>query len=163
MVGLITAIIIFNFIAFKVATKKLSTNRIVHIIAFTLVLQTSFDLYIEFKYHGYWYFTKGIEYSGLLAHLFVVPPVNVLFIKWYPHHAKWWKVFLYYLVWEIGTLGYEFLALLPEPWGYFHYGWWNIGYSIILNPILLILLYFYYKWIVKIEKSACKHYERGLL
>ena len=66
MVGLITAIIIFNFIAFKVAAKKLSTNRIVHIIAFTLVLQTIFDLYIEFKYHGYWYFTKGLSIQDCL-------------------------------------------------------------------------------------------------
>ena len=109
-------------------------------------------------------FYQGIEYSGLLAHLLLVPPVNVLFIKNGIHIMRMVESSFYIITMGNGTLGYEFLALLPEPWGYFHYGWWNIGYSIILNPILLILLYLYYKWIVlKIEKSACNHYERGLL
>ncbi|MGE8204542.1 hypothetical protein ACQKP0_08250 [Heyndrickxia sp. NPDC080065] len=163
MVGLIIAIIIFNFIAFKNIKKRLTTNQIIHICVFTIAFQTSFDIFIEMKYHGYWYFSKGIEYSDLIAHLFVVPPVNLMFLKWYPFRSKFWKLFLYYVLWEIVTLLYELVALLPEPWGYFHYGWWNVWHTLIINPILFIILRSYYKWIVKKEKEAVEHYRRGTI
>lgn len=42
-------------------------------------------------------------------------------------------------------------TLLPEPWGYFHYGWWNFWYSVVINSLLLLILWGYYKWILKLE------------
>lgn len=60
MIGLIAAIIVFNFIAFK-TNKILTTNQIVHIWAFTIAFQTVFDVYVEFKYHGYWYFAEEVD------------------------------------------------------------------------------------------------------
>lgn len=163
MIGLLLAIFIFNFIAYKYSRKKLTKNQIVHIIAFTIGFQMTFDLFIEFKYHGYWYFSKEIDYRGLVAHLLVVPPVNVMFISWYPFHAKLRKQLQYLFIWEIVTLSYELLALLPEPFGYFHYGWWNLLHSIIMNPILFLILILYFKWIKKLEEEAMKQNERGIL
>ncbi|WP_010174049.1 hypothetical protein [Bacillus coahuilensis] len=49
---------------------------------------------------------------------------------------------------------YEVLALLPEPLGYFHYGWWKLKYSMLIDPILLMILIVYYKWIVKVENEV---------
>jgi hypothetical protein len=43
------------------------------------------------------------------------------------------------------------LTLLPEPWGYFYYGWWNLWHSAILNPVLLLILLGYYKAVCKLE------------
>jgi hypothetical protein len=56
-------------------------------------------------------------------------------------------------VFVLGLLGYESMTLLPEPWGYFHYGWWNLWHSVVLDPVLLVILIIYYKWICRIEKD----------
>lgn len=156
MIGLILAVVIFNFIAFK-TNKTLTANQIVHIWAFTIALQTTFDMYIECKYHGYWYFDKEIEWVGLLPHLVLLPPVNLIFLNWYPYKAKMFKQILYFFVFVMLILIYEMVALLPEPWGYFHYGWWKLWHAAIIDPILLIILLKYYKWICRLEKRSISH------
>lgn len=154
MIGLLIAIILFNYLAFK-GNKTLTGNQIVHIWVFTVAFQTLFDLFVEFKYHGYWYFDKEIDYSGLLPHAFLVPPVNMIFLNWYPYKSKVIKQIFYVLIFIIVILIYEAITLLPEPWGFFHYGWWKLWHAAILDPILLFMLLGYYKWICKLEKNAC--------
>lgn len=153
MIGLIAAIIVYNFIAFK-TNKKLTANQIVHIWTFTIAFQSLFDLFIEFKYHGYWYFAKGVEWTGVLPHIFLVPAANIIFLNWYPHKNTVIKKMFFVTLFVIVILIYEIVTLLPEPWGYFHYGWWKIWHAVILNPILLLILLGYYKWICKLEKKA---------
>ncbi|MED4206445.1 hypothetical protein [Neobacillus mesonae] len=153
MIGIIIAILVFNFIAFR-NNKLLSANQIVHIWTFTIALQTSFDMYMECKYQGYWYFKKEIEFLGLLPHLFLIPPVNIIFLNWFPYKAKRSKQIIYLAGFVIAILMYEVITLLPEPWGYFHYGWWRLWHAAILDPILLIILLQYYKWICRLEKAA---------
>jgi hypothetical protein len=148
LIGLILAVILFNLIAFK-TNKTLSQKQIAHIWAFTIAFQLSFDLFIDLKYHAYWYFTKKIEWVGLIPHAFLVPPVNMLFLNYYPSHNSLGKQIKYFLYWEMGLLSYELMALLPKPWGYFHYGWWNLGFSAAVNPMLLIILTMYYKKFIK--------------
>ncbi len=64
---------------------------------------------------------------------------------------------LKYQAYWYGTQGVDWpllhITLLPEPWGFFHYGWWTLWHSAILNPILLIILLGYYKWVWKIENK----------
>jgi hypothetical protein len=48
---------------------------------------------------------------------------------------------------------YEMITLHPEPWGYFHYGWWNLWYSAIIAPVLLLITLGYYKWGLKLENK----------
>lgn len=155
MIGLLIAIILFNYLAFN-KNKILTTNQIVHIWTFTIALQVLFDLFIEFKYHGYWYFNKGIDWAGLLPHIFLVPAANMIFLNWYPYKAKIIKQILYLLIFVIVILIYEGVTLLPAPWGYFHYGWWNLWYAAVLDPFLLLILLRFYKWVCKLEKNACK-------
>ncbi|MFS0881176.1 hypothetical protein [Metabacillus niabensis] len=151
MLGLIIAIIIFNFIAFR-TNKNLTKNQIVHIWTFTIALQGIADLYIDQKYHGYWYFSKGIEWESLLTLTLIIPPVNMMFLNWYPFGTTLFKHAMYYFYWVLFMVVYEMIALLPEPWGYFNYGWWTIWYSALVNPFLLMLVLNYYKWVSKIEK-----------
>ncbi|KHD84729.1 hypothetical protein [Heyndrickxia ginsengihumi] len=152
MIVLLLSIFIFNWIAFTM-NKRLTTNQTVHIWCFTNAFQMTFDLFVEFKYYGYWYFTKKIEWLGQLPHLLIVPPVNIIFLNWYPFRKKLRKRILYILLWSIGLICYELTVLLPEPFGYFHYGWWKIWYTVILDPILLVILVLFYKWICKIESN----------
>jgi hypothetical protein len=150
MIGLTTAIILFNFIAFT-KNKRLTTNQIIHIWTFTISVQNIFDVFVDLKYHGYWYFTKDVSWKELLARTMLLPPVNMMFLNWFPFEYPLRKKIVYFVAFVICILIYELVTLLPEPWGYFHYGWWNLMHSAILDPILFIILLRYYKWISSIE------------
>ncbi|GGM38067.1 hypothetical protein GCM10011351_25300 [Paraliobacillus quinghaiensis] len=152
MIGLIIAIFLFNIVAFR-TNKRLTKNQIVHIWSFTIILQMAFDGYIDHKLQGYWYFSKDVDLLDLPTVTLLIPPVNMMFLNWYPFNATLFKKVLYYLYWLIPLVLYEVIALLPEPLGYFNYGWWRLEYSIFIDPLLLIILVKYYKWISKIEKS----------
>ncbi len=152
MLGLIIAIVVFNLVAFK-ANKTLTANQIVHIWTFTIAFQVCFDVFMEFDFHAYWYFSKDIEWEGLIPHLFVVSPVNMMYLNWFPFHSIKIKQFFYIVIFVIAILMYELLTLLPEPWGYFHWGWWKFWHAVVLDPILLLIVLSYYKWIVMLEKN----------
>ena len=150
MLGLIIAIIIVNLIAFS-TNKRLSINQIVHIWMFTIAFQMNFDFYVDLEHHGYWYFTKNKDWKELPTNIMLVPPVNMIFLNFFPLGKDKLKQVTFFIIFLIGILIYEVIALLPEPWGYFHFGWWNLGYSAILDPILLLILLGYFKWIRWIE------------
>lgn len=153
MIGLVLAIIIFNVVAFT-TNKRLTKNQIVHIWVFTIAFQVLFDAYIDVEYHGYWYFDKSTSFEDLFTLTVLIPPVNIMFLNWYPFKHSILKQFVYLFVWVIAIILYELMTMLPEPWGYFHYGWWSIWHSVALDPFLLVSVLFYYKWICKIEKAS---------
>ncbi|MGM0923312.1 MAG: hypothetical protein ACQEWW_19205 [Bacillota bacterium] len=153
MTGLIIAIILFNFIAFK-TNNRLTANQIVHIWTFTIALQGLGDIYIDTKYNGYWYFSKDIDgWSEIPTLTMLIPPVNMMFLNWYPFGRPFHKRIIYVFYWVIGIVIYEAITLFPEPWGYFSYGWWNLWYSAIIDPLLLLIVLGYYKWICKLENK----------
>jgi len=154
MIGLIISITVFNIIAFNI-NKRLTANQIVHIWTFTIAFQCLVDIIVEFKYHGYWYFSQGVDWMGIPAHTVLIPPVNMLVLNGYPFERGMMKKVMYIAVWTIGILVYETIALLPEPWGYFHYGWWKRWYAALVDPVLFFILLKYYKWICKLERQVC--------
>ncbi|MFC0273415.1 hypothetical protein ACFFIX_18605 [Metabacillus herbersteinensis] len=154
MILLLASVIGFNAIAFK-KVKGISKNKIVHIWVFTITFQLFFDIFIDLKYHGYWYFTKAIDWVGIPAYIMLIPPVNLLFLYWFPFKSSIIKKLQYFVIWEILLLIYEVVSQIPHPFGFFHYGWWKLWYSVLLNPILLIILLGYYKWISKLENEVC--------
>ncbi|MDP4086871.1 MAG: hypothetical protein Q8934_20095 [Bacillota bacterium] len=156
MIGLIISILIFNFVAFK-TNNKLTKNKIVHIWLFTAAFQQAFDVFINFKYKGYWYFNKDIDFAGALPYFFLVPPVNIIFLNWYPFGSTLLKRISFIILWTIGILLYEAFTLLPKPIGFFHFGWWTFWIEAIVSPILLYILIRYYKWICTIEKEVIKN------
>lgn len=155
MIGFITAIILFNLLAFA-TNKRLNINQVLHIWTFTIAFQAVTETYTDFKYHGYWYFTKEINWWVLPAFTMLIPPVNIIFLNWYPFRQGLSKQILYILCWVIAITLYELIALLPEPWGYFRHAWWSIWYSLLVYPVLLIAVLQYYKWICKIENQIKK-------
>ncbi|RAS80276.1 hypothetical protein [Priestia endophytica] len=151
MIGLMIAIILFNTIAFTM-NRRLTINQIVHIWTFTIALQVLVDLYIDGKYHSYWYFNENTEWRDLFTLTILIPPVNMMFLNGYLCGRSFPKRMMYIFYWVIAIRLYEAITLLPEPWGYFHHGWWNLWYSLLVNPFLLGMVLFYYKWIRKMEK-----------
>ena len=153
MVGIIIAVILFNLIALKVK-KRLTRSEMLQIWLFTSLFQLMFDLFISFKYHGYWYFNKGIDWGSLPVYLCLVPPVNIIFLNIYPLKSTFWKQVSFFLAWNVGIVIYEIITLLPEPWGYFHYGWWKLYHSAIINPFLLFSLMGFYKLVSRLEREG---------
>ncbi len=151
MILLFSSIVLFNFIAHKFA-KRLSDNQICHIWCFTIALQVMFDLFMEYQYKAYWYFDKEVDFSGLLAHLFLIPPVNIIFLNWYPSKSSILKQVGYIAIWTCFVVIYEFISILPEPIGFFHLGWWEIWFDLFVAPTLFITLLGYYKYILILEK-----------
>lgn len=153
MVGLIVSIFIFNLIAFK-TNKRLTPSQIVQIWTFTTGFQLLFDMIVEFKYESYWYFEQGVEWMGLLPRTFLIPPVNIIFLNWYPYSKGILEKLAFLCLFVAGILLYELATLLPEPWGYFNYGSWKIWYSAIVDPFLLLVLLRFYKWIILLETKG---------
>ena len=73
MIGLILSVLIFNILAFK-TNKRFTANQIVHIWMFTIAAQHIFDVFINFKFHGYWYFTQETDWQGIFAYTVLIPP-----------------------------------------------------------------------------------------
>jgi len=151
MIGLLIALAIFNFSAFTFC-KRLTGNQILHIWSFTTAFQVIFDLFVEFKYHGYWYFTKDVDWQGLLPHSILLPPVNMMLLNWYPFNRRLRYNALYLILWDLGIGLYELVTLFPRPWGYFNYGWWTIWHTLIINPVLILILVTYFQLVKKLEK-----------
>ena len=156
MIGLLIAVALFNFFAIKL-NKRLNINQVLHIWMFTSTFQLLFDIFVDFKYLGYWYFTKEIDWISILNIIFLVQPVNIIFLNYYPFKKRLGSRIFFILCFNLLILLYEKIALLPEPWGYFHYGWWKIWYSAILNPFLLLVLISYYRYIIYLEKKIIRH------
>lgn len=154
MIGLATGIVVFIFIALK-TNKRLPMNHVLQIWTFSAALQTGFDVYMIMKYKGYWYFERdAIEFAAILPHLFLVPAVNIIFLNKYPFDNRLIKRVLCIAIWTVGIVIYELITLLPEPWGFLRYGWWNIWYSALLDPILFFILVKYYRLVKRLDKKV---------
>src|SRR5690242_19940192 len=104
MIGLITAIIIFNLISFK-TNKRLTFNQILHIWTFSVAFQSVFDVFVVYKYEGYWFFKKNVlEWASILPHLLLVPPVNIMFLNWFPFRTKVTKQISYIFLFTIACV-----------------------------------------------------------
>jgi hypothetical protein len=114
----------FNIVAFK-TNKTLTFKEIAHLWVFTIAFQVTCDSYVDLKYHGYWYITQSVDWADLLTVTVLIPPVNMMFLNWFPFQRSLFKKFIYFSCWEVILLAFELLTLLPKPWGYFHYGWWQ--------------------------------------
>ncbi|MCS0788878.1 hypothetical protein [Cytobacillus pseudoceanisediminis] len=156
MILLIASIIAFNMIAFKI-NKKMTPSQVLQIWTFTIAFQMLFDLIVEFKHHHYWYFSPDVEWAGLLPRLFLIPPVNIIFLNGYPFSKGVLKKMVYLLFFVAAIILYEMAALLPEPWGYFNYGTWKIWYSIMVDPFLLLSLALFYKFLILLEQKSSLH------
>lgn len=153
MIGLATGIVVCIFIVLKM-NKRLPMKHILQIWTFSAAFQTGFDVFMIVRHKGYWYFDREtIEYAAILPHLLLVPAVNIIFLNRYPFNRPRIKRVLYVAIWTVGIVIYELITLLPEPWGFLRYGWWNIWYSAGLDPILFFILVKYYRLIRRLDKK----------
>lgn len=80
MIGLLVAILVFNSIAFK-TNKCFTAKQMAHIWMFTIAFQLNFDVFVEIKYFGYWYFTQDVDWKAFPTHTVLLPPVNIMILN----------------------------------------------------------------------------------
>ena len=85
MLGLIIAVILFNSVAF-ITNKRLLKIKWLHLDIYHIIT-ILMDVYFSVKYHGYWYFNKGVEWTDLPAFTLLGAPTIMLFLNWYPLHT----------------------------------------------------------------------------
>jgi hypothetical protein len=136
MILLFISIFLFNLIA--LIKNKIPSIRNVSIWTFTIAFQVVFDMIVEFKYNGYWYFDKGVDWFGILAHTALIPPVNIMLLSWFPFNTNLFKQAIYITCWTVGVIVYEALVLLPEPWGFFPLDGGSCGMMYLLSLFLYL-------------------------
>ena len=146
------AVILFNTVAF-LTVKKLTKSKILHMAIFTILFHLIVDLFLSYKYQGYWYFNKEIEWLDIPAITLLSPAAILMFLDRYPFRKSFFKRILHIIFWSVLIVMYEAVSLLPEPWGYFRYGWWKLGYSALVYPILFSVALLYYNWVLCIEEK----------
>lgn len=151
MVGFWVSLFVFNVLAFFFH-HRLSNVQILCVWLFTVSFQTITDVFLDFHYQAYWYFTKEVEWLTLPNVLFLVPPVNIIFLHFFPFGEGKKKQLVYLFGFTVTILLYELFTLLPQPLGYFHYGWWEFYYSALLDPFLLLSVVGFYKFVLFLEK-----------
>jgi hypothetical protein len=135
MIFFFALLVTLIFICF-IAERKVSWLEIYTSTFFACWLRLKVDGFLAYKYHYYYYFDGGISYYTI----FFFPlfgAVNYLVINWFPYEAnKGTKVF-YILSWTAWSIFIEIASVLG---GFFHYDGWQILYSIIWYPLLIIML-----------------------
>jgi len=133
---LIISIIIFNFIAFFIP-KNITRYEMFTTTLFALLLQALTDVFLDAKYHLYFYFTKEINWLALLAMFGIYPALNIIYLNYYIDKKTVFAKASYIFQWTIFSLLFEWLSVQS---GYFVYNGWKLWYSGMCYPIIYILL-----------------------
>jgi hypothetical protein len=150
MLFLIATVITVNLIVYFIP-KKISNIDMYVSSLLAVILASLADLYLDVKLLWYWYFSKEIEWSWLILLLGGIPSFTILYMNFFPFYKNVWIRTLYIICWSTFFTGFELISVYIA--GILHYGKWNIGYSALCYPVLLLLLYLncllIRKWIKK--------------
>ncbi|WP_208588622.1 CBO0543 family protein [Gracilibacillus suaedae] len=134
--------------------KKISYYEMYTTSLFSTVLQLITDVYLEFKYRLYWYFSPGVDYITLWVVFWIFPAVNIMFLNFYPKTGTLLIKSLYILGWSLFAISYEGVAVYQSD--FFHYNGWKLVYSVPVYPVLYILLLLNWKIINKLHRKNYK-------
>ncbi len=147
---LFISVIIFGLVIYLMP-KRISYFEMYTTSLFSTVLQLITDIYLEFKYNFYWYFSPGVDYITLWVVFWIYPSVNILFLNFYPTNKKFSTSVYYILGWTLFALVYEWVAV---NYGFFQYNGWKLWYSAIIYPFLYLLLYINWKIIRRLYRLS---------
>ncbi|WP_040203400.1 CBO0543 family protein [Neobacillus jeddahensis] len=143
MIFLILLVIVFNLIAILIP-KRISGIEILTTTLFSLYLETMANVFLDLKYDLYGYFTKGVNWASLLYVLGVYPPVNIVYLNYFPYKKQLLRKVVYILLWSVFAYIFEFLFLKT---GTFYYNGWKFWYSVIIYPLLYLILVGFHKFV----------------
>lgn len=135
-------VIIVLIVAFKIKRKR-TRHEVLATVLFGLLMNFVTDLYLDLKYHLYWYFDKHeIDWAYLIV---AIGGVGILYIifNYFPVKSRAIKKLLYIFVWTWILVLLELYAVKIEV---LHYGKWNPLYSAVVYFISMHILYFVLKY-----------------
>jgi hypothetical protein len=132
---LILSLIIFYLIAILMP-KRISWLQIWSVTLFSLVLENMSDMVLDLKLNLFGYIAPGNQWSGFLP-IFLYPPINAIFLNYFPYDKRKFSKLLYILGWTVFCLVYEVGALRS---GFFYYTKWKLWYSALCYPVLLLFV-----------------------
>ncbi|WP_424923011.1 CBO0543 family protein [Alicyclobacillus sacchari] len=133
--------------------KHISGLQIWSVSLFSLVTECLSDMILDLKLNLFGYFSPGYQWSGFLP-IFLYPPINAVFLNYYPYKARKWYRLLYIVGWIAFCLGYEIAALKSK---FFYYHHWKLWYSAMCYPVLLLMVLCNFKftqWLQRRDRSA---------
>lgn len=136
MLSILLSIAIFCTIIYFMP-KRLTLMEMYTASWFTMTFVLTVNIYLSFKLHLYGYLTKGvIVWRTLIIHFGVFPAYNAIFLNLFPKTKR--TQVLYILEHSIILITYEWITTLT---GAFYYNNWNLRYSALLYPFILLILY----------------------
>lgn len=145
MVFLLVSVAVFYSAAIFIP-KNISWIEIYGTILVTIVLHLLIDSFLDLKYNLYGYFDKGVEFRTLLFTFGIYPAVNIVIVNLYPLIRGPLSKIIYILIVTTFALTYE-VALIHVD--IFYHNEWQLWYSAVIYPFLLILLF--------LNRSLLKH------
>lgn len=137
MVFLLVSVAVFYSAAIFIP-KNISWIEIYGTILITIVLHLLIDSFLDLKYNLYGYFDKGVEFRTLLFTFGIYPAVNIVIVNLYPLIRGPLSKIIYILIVTTFALTYE-VALIHVD--IFYHNEWQLWYSAVIYPFLLILLF----------------------
>lgn len=128
-------LIVLIFICF-ITERKISWLEIYASTFFAEWFRLEVDALFSYKLNYYFYFEGGISW---LSAFFVVlyGTVNYLVVNWYPYESNKGTKVLYILSWSVWSIFIEIASVMG---GFFNYNEWELVYSILWYPFLIIIL-----------------------
>lgn len=146
----ISLIILYTFIFFmpkRISKLEMYTNSL-----FAVLFATLTDLYLDVKYHLYWYFGREVDWIWLIVLLGGKPAVTIIYLNFFPRAGPALKKAAYIAGWTVFLTAFEYGAV--EIGEFLHYGKWNLLYSFILYPFIILILYWNFLVIRKLLNIA---------
>ncbi|GLG01751.1 hypothetical protein Alches_17910 [Alicyclobacillus hesperidum subsp. aegles] len=141
MAFLTISLIVFYIVAIFMP-KHISKLQIWSASLFSLVTECLSDMILDGKLDLFGYFAKGYQWAGFLP-ILLYPPVNTIFLNYYPYQASKWARLLYMIGWTAFCLLYEVAALKSK---FFYYHHWKLWYSGLCYPVLLFMVLWNFKF-----------------
>lgn len=131
--------------------KRLTKMEIYATAIFALLFGITTDVVLDLHYNVYGYFDKGFQWKKLLALFMYFPATNLLFLNYYPWNKSFLKRLLYFLVWTLFSITFEWLSLKTY---FFYYNGWKLWYSGVLYPFIFLTLLINLKFIQRINDRS---------
>lgn len=139
LLKLFTVTVIFVLIIAIKMTRHRTRHEVLATIFFGILMNLVTDMYLDLKYHLYWYFDKDqVELEYLIVPVGQVGVLLIIF-NYFPLYSHVIKKMLYIIGWTGILLLLELYAVHIDV---LHYGIWNRFYSAFVYFISMYILYF---------------------
>ncbi|MFX3617904.1 MAG: CBO0543 family protein [Sporolactobacillus sp.] len=115
--------------------------------AVSIIIQLITDYILECICDLYGYFVPGADWKTLLIIFFLYPPMNLIFLNFYPFIFKFFRKLIYILSFSAFATVYEWWTVKMHVFHYYH---WKLWYSAVLYPFIFVTLILSLKLVQKI-------------